>query len=451
MDKNIKLPSSELEPLILAYSRMNPNFFLKIKPYLDTRKSRNKNYFNDEKYQIIFNIISFIFDRRKKFPDSTSIKISIDKLKKDKELTILLKSVVDEMFKKDVEIFDTDFLEEEVLNFIKEAKVYEAILESQVDIENGNFDTIVKRMEDSIMINFDKDLGSDLMNIDSMLDKIKKAGEEYCISSGFPNIDVLLDGGFHPKEIYCIAGIPGGGKTLFLGNVALKCFLDGKNVLVYTFETSTERLMMRYFSNLSEMTKKQILESEETFKKRIKGIKDIKDVGRLIIKEFNANSVSSNDILAHINDLEMYERFKPDIVFVDYLLIMKTNDKTLSSDSSYKYYKTVTEELRNIGKSLYIPIITACQINREGMADHGGTKPMITSKNISESRGIFDTVDVFLIIVQTTGDLANNKFRILFNKNRNERTGLRVGFKVKYEYMKIEEENLIGDKKNGNV
>jgi replicative DNA helicase len=133
----------------------------------------------------------------------------------------------------------------------------------------------------------------------------------------------------------------------------------------------------------------------------------------------------------------MYEQFKPDIVIVDYILIMLTNDKTLSSENSYKYYKTVTEELRNIAKTLYIPVVTACQINREGMADRGGTKPTLTGKDIAESRGILDTSDVFWIIRQTANEKTQNKMFLYFEKNRNERTGMKVEFDIDYEHMKL--------------
>jgi replicative DNA helicase len=232
--------------------------------------------------------------------------------------------------------------------------------------------------------------------------------------------------------------------TGFLGNFAINIFLQGKNVLVYTFETSTERLLMRYYANLAGMSKKEIVINEEGMEEKIINISSMTE-GDLILKEYNANSISSNELMAHINDLWMYKNFKPDVIVVDYILIMSTNDKTLSSDNSYKYYKTVTEELRNIGKSLYIPILTATQINREGMADRGGTKSTITGKNVSESRGIIDTVDVFLPIIQTATDKKNSRYFLYFDKNRNERTGMRIEYEVNYEHMKLVEKGVFGE------
>ena len=445
MDENLKIPSEILEPMILAYSRLNTPFFLKVKNYLDTNNYINKSYFNDEKYQKLFNIISKFFELKRHFPKQNSIKYIIDKTEKDSEIKLLLNSMVNKMFESTVDDIDTDMIEEEVIEFIKEAKAYEAIMESQNDIESKNFAGMLERIQNAVRINFDKDLGISLMDVDEAMARIKRLDEEESITTKFSSMDMLLDGGLHPKEIYCVAGIPGGGKTLFLGNMALNTFLDKKNVLVYTFETSEERLLMRYFSNLTNLNKKEILSSEESLRAGLNNLSLTSDVGRLIIKEYNANEVSSNDLLAHMADLEMYHDFKPDVIFVDYILIMSTNDKNLSSDNSYKYYKTVTEELRNIAKTLYVPVVTACQINREGMADKGGSKSNVTAKSVSESRGINDTVDVFWVIRQTNNDLKNKKFRILFDKNRNDKNGIQVEFEVDYEHMKVKELGTIGE------
>lgn len=445
MGNNLKLETKFLEPMILAYSRMNQSFFLKIKQYLDTSKLAGKSYFNDEKYQRVFNIISRFFDKTRKFPRQNTLKALIDKLERDSEIKLLLNSIVDKMYETDRVELDDAFIEEEVKNFISKAQLYEAILESQVDIENDNFSVVSDRVQKAIRVNFDKDLGLSINNIDEAISRMKKIDEEDSIDTGFPHMNRLLDGGFHPKEIYCVAGIPGSGKTMIFGNFALNMYLQGKNVLVYSFETSTERLMMRYFANLTGMSKTEILSSEETLKDRFENLKEVVTPGNLILKEYNANEVCSNDLMAHIIDLEMYMNFKPDVVIADYLLLMKTNDGSLQSENSYKYYKTVTEELRNIGKSLYIPIITGCQINREGMSDKGGSKAFVTAKDISESRGIYDTVDVFWDIAQSSTDKKNNRLYLYFDKNRNDKTGAKIEFSINYQHMKINEESIINE------
>ena len=209
---NIKIPSFELEPMILAYALKDVSFFLKIKNYIDTTKLRGKSYFNDEKYQRVFNILCRYFDKYRSFPQKNTFKALVDKLEEDKDIKLFELSILDRVYGYDISTIDTKFLEDEVLNFIKETKVYEAILASQPDVENRNFGAIVSRIEDAVRINFDKELGTSLLDIESVFAKIKQLDEIAKISTGFPQLDNMLDGGLHPKEIYCFAAIPGGFK-----------------------------------------------------------------------------------------------------------------------------------------------------------------------------------------------------------------------------------------------
>jgi replicative DNA helicase len=285
-----------------------------------------------------------------------------------------------------------------------------------------------------------KDVGKKWKTINSL-----KVGDEINTELGFDKIKNVYFNGKKSKmydlqvegKHFYTNGIVS-HNTGFLGNFAINAFLNGKKVLVYSFETSRERLAMRYYANLVNMDKKEILADEDVFKNKSKKILNEME-GDLIIKEYNANSVCANDLMAHIQDLKRYLNWEPDIVVIDYLLIMLTNDKKMSSENSYKYYKTITEEVRNIGKSLNIPILTATQINREGMSDRGGSKSFITSKDISESRGIFDTSDWFAIITQTTKDKEKNKYYLYIDKSRNDRTGIRIEYNISYDFMRLEE------------
>jgi replicative DNA helicase len=438
-DENLKLPSEILEPSILVHSLNNVSFFLKIKPYLDTNGKKNKSYFNDEKYQIIFNIISKWYDKFAKFPTRKELHILNEKMNKsDEELRFLTDTIVDKVYDEEPGEVNIEFVEKETQGFIQENRVYEAMMMSQLDISNGNYGAIADRMREAITVNFDKNLGVSIRDIDKGIEMLNELGSESTITTGIPSLDGALDGGWRGKEIYVFAATPGIGKTALLGNFAINAFLEGKKVLVYTFETADRRLLSRYYSNLIEMTKKDILMDEDSARSKMDGILG-STAGDIILKEYPANNMSSNDLMAHINDLRMYKQWKPDIIIADYILIMLANDKSLSSENSYKFYKTVTEELRNIGKALDVPILTATQINRQGQDDRGGTKAITTSKDISESRGIFDTADFFATINQPARDRELGKVMIYVDKNRNGDKGQKIKLDIDYEHMRFSE------------
>lgn len=437
-EKNLKLPSEILEPSILVHSINNVSFFLKVKQYLDTNGTK-RTYFNDEKYQLIFNIVSKWYDKFAKFPTRKELHIMNEKMHKDDaDIRMLVDIMVDKIYDEDPSEVDPEFVEKETQGFIQENRVYEAMMMSQTDISDGNYGAIADRMRDAITVNFDKDLGVSIRDIDKGMEMMDDLGDESTMTTGLPSLDDALDGGWRGKELYVFAATPGIGKTAMLGNFAVNSFLEGKKVLVYTFETSDRRLLSRYYSNIIEMTKKEILMDEDKTKDELQSVLDSTE-GDIIIKEYPANTASSNDLLSHINDLKMYKGWVPDIIIADYILIMAANDKSLSSENSYKYYKTVTEELRNVGKLLDVPILTATQINRSGQDDRGGTKAITTSKDISESRGIYDTADFFATLNQPARDRELNKLMIYIDKNRNGDKGQKIKLDIDYEHMRFSE------------
>ena len=202
----------------------------------------------------------------------------------------------------------------------------------------------MSRIEKSLRINFDRDLGTSILDLDKIFSKLRELDKELKLPvQGFVNFCNEIDGGFHPKELYVFASTPGVGKTLTLGNIALSLFLDGKKVLVYTFETSMERLMMRYFCNLIEKRKTEIIiddgeAAKNELQERFKKYQDQGKKGDLIVKEYNAHEVCSNDLMANILDLNFYQSFKPDAIIVDYIGIMNSNER-LDKANSFTYYK----------------------------------------------------------------------------------------------------------------
>lgn len=441
MKENLKIESEILEEMFIINTINNKSFFLKVKPYIQT-KSKKKSYFSDQKNQIIFNLLSLWYDKYQKFPVLQEMKFLIEKINEDDEIKSLLNAMIIKYYNQNIKEYNQIFLEQEAQKFIQESRVYEAMALSQADIEAENYSAIVDRMKNAVNVNFDKDLGISIRDVDKVFDLLNKE-QTAAISTGIPKLDYVLDGGFHNQEIYVLGGVSSVGKSLILGCFAVSAFIEGKKVLVYTFETGKARLAARYYSNiagrkLDASAKLENSNEEAEYKKDLEN-KLGTFSGNIIIKEYPANAVSSNDLLSHLNDLEMYDNWKPDLIVVDYLLIMNTNDRRLDPSNSYKYYKTITEELRNIAKEYDVPILSAVQINREGMGDGGGSKAITTSKNISESAGIFHTVDVFITINQTAKDKEKSKLMLFVEKNRNNQGHVKIDCSIDYNLMSIKQ------------
>ena len=109
----------------------------------------------------------------------------------------------------------------------------------------------------------------------------------------------------------------------------------------------------------------------------------------------------------------------------------------------YQRSKYVAEELRNLANQFECPVFSASQINRSGMGDKGGTKGMVTSKDLAESRAILDTADALIVINQTDTEkkLAEKdgigEQRLYIDKNRNGCSGEIITITLDYNTMTI--------------
>ena len=135
------------------------------------------------------------------------------------------------------------------------------------------------------------------------------------------------------------------------------------------------------------------------------------------------------------------------MILVDYILITSTNDKRKDSSDTFKYYKTVTEELRNVAVEFDCALFTACQLNREAMGEKGGSKKVVTSKDISESRGVLDTADYLIIIEQTEDEKKEGKYRLRVDKNRNGENAFVVPFNIDWKTLRITEDKSVDKNK----
>lgn len=447
MDNNL------LEFYILLHASRNETFLLKIEQYLSTfsgNKSSLKNpkkYFTELNYQILFNLICMIRNKVNKLPSLPDIEFIINNIFKDeeekkKDLFDLARDIY-----KSTEVVDFELIEEEVTTFIKQVRFSEAFTNSMKDIQSQNYESAIERLTKATQINFDNNLGVDIKDWNQIKDLIKTTNSsENIVATGYSFIDSpkILDGGLREGELGCVAAIPGLGKTLFLGNLAINAFLNGKKVLVVSFETSDMRLTSRFLSNLLRTTTKNITtnistDADEELKK-IHERDIMSQDGDLIIKEYPAKVISANDIMAYLLDLKRFKDFEPDLIILDYLLIMTTNDKKgIDASNTYLKYKTVSEEVRNLAKYLKIPIWTASQIGRDGQAEGGGSKAVTTSKEMSESRGIYDTVDCFFTLNQTINQKKKGELGLFIDKNRNGESGFSVNLEINYELMTITE------------
>ena len=86
--------------------------------------------------------------------------------------------------------------------------------------------------------------------------------------------------------------------------------------------------------------------------------------GKLIIKEYPTATAGANHFRFLLDELWLKRKFKPDVIFVDYLNICASSRlKNGSNVNSYTYVKAIAEELRGLAVEYDVPLFTATPLS----------------------------------------------------------------------------------------
>lgn len=435
--------TTNLETTILAYCLVDTSFLSKVGSRVSDLKT---GIFEDDKYNDLLMLLYRYYAKYEKTPKQdvfTSLALKYANNINQEETAVYFQHIIKDMYERAKDDFDVEYIREETEKQLKENGFYDIQAKYAEQITSGDITDFLdelQKLDKNVRIQ-QQNLGTDLLDADNMFEAMQEDLSKEVVTSGYLNLDMTLtknSGSWIKKELSVFGAISGLGKTMVMGQFAINAMKDGKNVIFYTMETPTIRLWSRFIGNLLDIKVNAVAMEEDEVKHRLK-VKLQGMTGTLIIQEYNANEVCSNDIEAHV--LAVNERFNrnTDIIFVDYLLLLNTNSNKLSADNSYKYYKTVTEELRNVAKNLSIPIVSAIQLNREAYDTSGGSKKEISSRNTSESMGVIHTADTVILMSQTTVQKKNNEFYMKIEKNRNGENNIILKCNVDYEKMRIKD------------
>ncbi len=316
----------------------------------------------------------------------------------------------------------TEWFLEEFESFTKRQELERAILKSADMLEKGDFGPVEKLIKDAVQISLQRDMGTDYFaDPKSRINKYFNAGGQ--VSTGWPQMDRLLYGGFSRGELNIFAGGSGSGKSLVMMNIALNWLQQGLSGVYVSLELSEELTSLRTDAMLTSMSTRDIRKDIEGTELRVKMVG--KKSGQYRVKGLPAQS-NVNDIRSYLKEVQIQTGIKVDFVMIDYLdLVMPVSVKVNPNDQFIKD-KYVSEELRNLAKELGILMVTASQLNRSAVEeiefDHshiaGGISKINTADNVF---GIFTSRSM----------RERGKYQIQCMKSRSS-TG--VGQKIDLDY-----------------
>jgi KaiC/GvpD/RAD55 family RecA-like ATPase len=315
-----------------------------------------------------------------------------------------------------------DWFLAEFEGFTRRSELERAILKSADLLEKGNYDPVEKLIKDAVQISLTKDMGTDYWGDPAeRINKYFNSGGQ--VSTGWPQLDRLLYGGFSRGELNIFAGGSGSGKSLVMMNIALSWLQSGLSGVYVTLELAEELCGLRTDAMLTGMSTKDIRKDIDTATLKVKLVS--KKAGEYRIKSLPAQS-NVNDIRSYIKEVQIQTGIRVDFVMVDYLDLLMPVSAKVSPNDLFVKDKYVSEELRNLAKELNVLFVTASQLNRSAVEEID-----FDHSHISGGISKINTADNVFGIFTSRSMKERGKYQIQCMKSRSS-TG--VGQKIDLDY-----------------
>jgi replicative DNA helicase len=349
---------------------------------------------------IVKETISYFLEY-KDLPTLAVFKVKVDSIEND----LLKQSVVDQLRLVYQKISDTDlkYIKEQFLEFCKNQKIKNAIMESVDHLKSGQYDKIKHVVDIAMKAGMERNIGHEYMvDIEQRMSQMARK----TVKTNWTEIDTLMDGGLAGGELGIITACAGSGKSWVLAKMGAEAMRQGKNVLHYTLELNENYVGLRYDACFTGIDFQNIRNNIDIVKKKIAEIP-----GKLIIKYFPIKTVSAHSLKLHAERVQTLGT-KIDLIIVDYADILRPSQSDRNSNS-YSEAGGIYEELRGVAGELQVPIWSASQSNRAAMDED-----IIQANNISDSYRKIMTADFVISLSRKMSDKQANTARFHVIKNR---------------------------------
>jgi len=423
------LASSKIEPIIFSLCLTDPKYtsFIEQNVKLD--------WFDDNQLSKILKGIIAYFNKYASLPNKHVLDLIICKIfhTEDEQKQILNK--VNTILSN--EYVGSEYIDEQILIYVKHIGGYNIIIDSIDDIENKkSIEGCIEPLQKITSLTFDADDGHDFL----------EESEEYIeylqtpnstISTGWGNVDEIMNGGL-PADGRCLAMWMGEthiGKSLFLSNLASNLLKDNKFVVLVTLEMSEYVYSHRITAHLTEGDVNTLKQNIDSIRNTVSTLRERFPNSKLVLKEFPPDSVNCNCIQTYIDKLKAKHGRSPDCIIVDYLNLLMPNGKEESG--TYLNVGRISKQLRALSYKYKAPVVSVTQVNRSG---YGNTD--IDFSSVSESINVPQNLDFLAAIYQNEGD---KDLGVIHNKILKNRFGGKIGknltFEINYKNLTIRDVN----------
>ena len=218
---------------------------------------------------------------------------------------------------------------------------------------------LIPKLKEAVNFSLHTNLGLNVYNdIGAALALLKERKE--CIPSSINEIRAktgtvekdgsIRGGGYYRKTLTLFVGQPNVGKTLVLCSESCYAVRAGYNVMYISLELSEEYLWRRMAANLTGIDQYEVTElSTEECKAKIEAarLSSVEKMGRLKIKRMKTTT-TPYEIDALLDEYETEVGAPADMLVIDYIGIMKPNQRPGMIENMYKDGQAKAEQIREI-------------------------------------------------------------------------------------------------------
>jgi len=256
------------------------------------------------------------------------------------------------------------------------------------------------------------------------------------VFSGFEGLDAFISG-FNPWDLVILAARPSMWKTTFALNIAEKIAItQKKTVAIFSLEMGNEQIVDRILSSVSQIPYGKIhkwLLDENDFANIWEAMEKISETNIYIDDRWGS---TVPEIKSKLRKL-MIERWRIDLVIIDYLQLMSSSNVKLMGNRVQEISE-ISRGLKELARELELPIMALSQLSR---ASEQRTDKRPQLSDLRDSGAIEQDADsVLMLYREDYYDKDDEEIRwkaeVIIRKNRNGPTG-DVQLEFKKEIMRF--------------
>lgn len=414
MTDNVQIKELEYEKIIIKLLFYREDLRQVILPHLKV------DIFKDENNRYIVSKIFEFHNQYKSFPKSADLLGMLDIERHEYIKTF-----------KDIDInsFTKEFLENEIQKFIKNRLFYNVITKYAENLSKGQ-ELDLSQIQKVSTFYFDNSVGLDFFEDAEFLYDSLVNGEEF-VKTGLSSFNSFLGGGFVKKGLTMFLAGTGVGKSIFMCHFAADLARRKVKSLYISLEMSEAKIARRIDLNILELDRVDMNNLTKEKYLQLKAEAKRKYGNNIIVKKYAPHEFSTNNLRNLLRELKEKKNFVPEVVFVDYLGLMRPNFVGKDSNEATNL-KRASEELFGLGGDMDMAMVTAMQFNRDGVRSE--TAGM---NKIAGSIGTAFTADEVITIKQGDDLKAEGKYKLVKEKSREGISGTTIYLKINYDRMTL--------------